>query len=167
VNNLLQVSQLEEGKITLNKKMYPLDEMITNTLNRLEKKLKNKPCHIHIPPHLPLVPFDKVLLEQVLVNLIENAILYTPLDTPIEISASLEEDNVLISVADKGPGLMLSDIDKVFDKFYRGATPKKHSGSGLGLSVCQSIIRAHGGKIWAENRWDGGAVFHFMLPLHA
>ena len=106
------------------------------------------------------MPFDKVLIEQVLVNLIENAILYTPPETAIEISASLEEDNILVSVADHGAGLMLADIDKIFEKFYRGETPKKRRGSGLGLSVCQSIIRAHGGKIWAENSWDGGAVFH-------
>ena len=165
INNLLQITQLEEGKIKLHKKLNSIDDVIKTTLTRMEKKLESKPCIIQVPPHLPLVPFDKVLLEQVLVNLVENAILYTPPETPIEISASLEEDDVLMSVADHGPGLMLADVEKVFEKFYRGQTPQKESGAGLGLSVCQSILKAHGGRIWAENRWDGGAIFYFVLPL--
>ncbi|MES2217536.1 MAG: sensor histidine kinase KdpD [Pseudomonadota bacterium] len=165
INNLLQITQLEEGQIKLHKKMNSIDEVIMTTLKRLEKKMDNKPCVIQVPPQLPLLPFDKVLMEQVLVNLVENAILYTPPDTPIEISASLEEDDILMSVADHGPGLMLADVEKVFEKFYRGQTPKKESGAGLGLSVCQSILKAHGGRIWAENRWDGGAIFYFILPL--
>jgi two-component system sensor histidine kinase KdpD len=165
INNLLQITQLEEGKITLHKKNYSIDEVIKLTLKRIEKKLNNKPVLINVPTQLPLVPFDKVLLEQVLVNLIENAILYTPPETPIEIAASLEEDDILLSVGDHGPGLMISDVEKVFEKFYRGQNPTKESGAGLGLSVCQSIIKAHGGRIWAENRWDGGAIFYFILPL--
>lgn len=165
INNLLQITQLEEGNIKLHKKRNSLDELIKTTLNRIEKKLRNKPCVINIPPGLPLIPFDKVLMEQVFVNLIENAILYTPPDSPIEIAASLEEDTILMSVADRGPGLLMTDVDKVFEKFYRGQTAIHESGAGLGLSVCQSIIRAHGGRIWAENRWDGGAIFYFILPL--
>jgi two-component system sensor histidine kinase KdpD len=100
-----------------------------------------------------------------LVNLIENAILYSPLETPIEISASLEDGFILLAVSDHGPGLMTTDIQKVFEKFYRGENPKEERGAGLGLSVCQSIIKAHGGKIWAENRLEGGAIFYFTLPL--
>jgi two-component system sensor histidine kinase KdpD len=165
INNLLQITQLDEGKVQLHKKLYSIDEIIKTTLRRIEKKLNNKLCVFDIPPNLPLVPFDKVLMEQVFVNLIENAILYSPLETPIEISASLEENVVLLSVADHGPGLMMKDIEKVFEKFYRGEKPKKESGAGLGLSVCQSILKAHGGKIWAENRLDGGAIFYFILPL--
>jgi two-component system sensor histidine kinase KdpD len=165
INNLLQITQLEEGQIKLHKKNNSIDEVIMTTLKRMEKKLDHKTCIIQVPPALPLIPFDKVLMEQVLVNLIENAILYTPPDTPIEISASLEDDDILMSVADHGPGLMLADVEKVFEKFYRGQTPKKESGAGLGLSVCQSILKAHGGRIWAENRWDGGAIFYFVLPL--
>jgi two-component system sensor histidine kinase KdpD len=165
INNLLQITQLEEGKVQLHKKLYSIDEIIKTTLSRIEKKLNNKLCIIQIAENLPFVPFDKVLLEQVLVNLIENAILYSPLDTPIEISASLQDGYVLLSVGDHGPGLMVADIQKVFDKFYRGEKPKEESGAGLGLSVCQSIIKAHGGNIWAENRTDGGAMFYFVLPL--
>ncbi|MDR3477277.1 MAG: sensor histidine kinase KdpD [Gammaproteobacteria bacterium] len=166
INNLLQITQLEEGKIKLHKKPRSIDDLIQASLHRIEKRLGNKPYKIQIPPNLPLISFDKVLMEQVLVNLIENAILYTPEETPIEISVSIEDDHVLVSVADRGPGLLLEDIDKVFEKFYRGQAPAKEKGSGLGLSICQSIVKAHGGRIWAENRWDGGAIFHLLLPLH-
>jgi two-component system sensor histidine kinase KdpD len=165
INNLLQITQLDEGQVQLHKKLYSIDEIINTTLSRIEKKLNNKPCHIDIPLNLPLIPFDKVLVEQVLVNLIENAILYSPLETPIEISASLEDGFILLAVSDHGPGLMTTDIQKVFEKFYRGENPKEERGAGLGLSVCQSIIKAHGGKIWAENRLEGGAIFYFTLPL--
>lgn len=165
INNLLQITQLEEGKIKLHKKPRSLEDLIKASITRVEKRLGSKPYKLHLPPQLPPVSFDKVLMEQVMVNLIENAILYTPENSPIEIAVALEDDQILVSVADRGPGLQLEDIDKVFDKFYRGQTPTKEAGSGLGLSVCKSIIKAHEGKIWAENRWDGGAIFYFVLPL--
>jgi two-component system sensor histidine kinase KdpD len=166
INNLLQITQLEEGRIKLHKKLHSIEDLFQSSLSRIEKKLHHREVTVQIPEHFPLVPFDKVLMEQVMVNLIENAILYTPPESVIEVSANLEEDNVLLSVADHGPGLMMTDVEKVFEKFYRGQTPKKESGAGLGLSVCQSILKAHGGRIWAENRWNGGAIFYFVLPLH-
>jgi two-component system, OmpR family, sensor histidine kinase KdpD len=165
INNLLQITQLEEGKIKLKKKAHSLEKIVKLSLARVEKKLADRPCHVHIPSHAPKVFVDKVLLEQVLVNLLENAILYTPAATAIDISASFEEDNVLISVSDSGPGLPVEDIEMIFEKFYRGQKPTAAGGAGLGLTVCQSIIKAHGGRIWAENRWGGGAVFYFVLPL--
>jgi two-component system sensor histidine kinase KdpD len=134
-------------------------------MQRIDKKLSAKPVKIQLPDNLPQVAFDEVLIEQVLVNLLENAIIYTPLETSIEISASVAEDDIMISVADRGSGFMMEDISKVFEEFYRGESPKGESGTGLGLSVCKSIIEAHGGRIWAENRWNGGAIFYFVLPL--
>jgi two-component system sensor histidine kinase KdpD len=163
VNNLLQISQLEEGKIKLHKNSNSMLEVIDTTLNRLEKKLRKKPYKIQMPDNLPLVPFDKVLIEELLVNLIENAILYTPAESPIEISASVAEDDILISVADRGPGLL--NTNEVFEEFNRGQSPQKGNGAGLGLPLCKSIIKAHSGRIWAENRWNGGAIFYFVLPL--
>lgn len=165
INNLLQITELEEGKIKLNKKLRSLEDLVKTSLTRVEKRRGDKPYVLHVSPNLPLVPFDKVLMEQVIVNLLENAILYTPPKTPIEISLSVEDDKVLISVADRGPGLKLEEVEKVFEKFYRGDQSNTEQGSGLGLSVCQSIVNAHGGKIWAENRWDGGAIFYITLPL--
>jgi two-component system sensor histidine kinase KdpD len=166
ISNLLQITQLQEGKIKLSKQPHALQEVIAKAMQRIDKKLNGKPCKIQLPNNLPLVSFDEVLIEQVLVNLLENAIIYTPLDTSIEISASVAEDDIMISVADRGAGLMMEDVSKVFEEFYRGETPGHEGGAGLGLSVCQSIIKAHGGRIWAENRWNGGAIFYFVLPLH-
>jgi two-component system sensor histidine kinase KdpD len=160
INNLLQITQLQEGKIKLHKQPHALNELIKKAMQRIDKKLNAKPVKIQLPDNLP-----QVLIEQVLVNLLENAIIYTPLETSIEISASVAEDDIMISVADRGAGLMMEDISKVFEEFYRGETPKEEIGTGLGLSVCKSIIEAHGGRIWAENRWNGGAIFYFVLPL--
>jgi two-component system sensor histidine kinase KdpD len=165
INSLLQITQLEEGQIQLHKKPHAVDKVVQSSLKRLEKKLGGKPYKTQITPGLPLVSFDAVLIEQVLVNLMENAILYTPAESALDIAATVEDDTVLISVGDRGPGLMAGDIDMIFEKFYRGQTPIKQSGAGLGLTVCQSIIKAHGGRIWAENRGDGGAIFCFVLPI--
>jgi two-component system sensor histidine kinase KdpD len=162
----LQITQLEEGKVQLHKKLYAIDEVVNEAFHRIKTKLKNRECILNIEPSLPSIRFDKVLIEQVLVNFIENAILYTPTDTPIEIAVCCEGNNILFSVADRGSGLMMTDIYKVFEKFYRGENPLKKNGAGLGLSVCQSIVKAHNGKIWAENRKGGGAIFYFILPLH-
>jgi two-component system sensor histidine kinase KdpD len=163
INNLLQITQLEEGKIKLYKNPHAIGDAINKAIKRISKKLKNKPCKVQVPDGLPLLSFDEVLIEQVLVNLLENAILYTPPESPIEITAALAEDDVIVSVADRGSGL--TNVSKVFEEFYRGEGASQESGAGLGLSVCQSIIKAHGGRIWAENRWNGGAIFYFILPV--
>ncbi len=100
-------------------------------------------------------------------NLIENAVHYTPSDSSIDVSVHTEEDQLVISVADRGPGIPPSDLEHVFDKFYRvsGRTSERPTGSGLGLAVSRGLIEAHGGRIWVENREGGGAVFRFTLPL--
>ena len=166
IHNLLQITELEEGQIKLNAEKHVLSETITTTLQRLEKKLQGHPCHVKVPPDLPLVKYDDVLIEQVLVNLLDNAIRYTSDGTDIDISVAIEDNSVLVSVADHGPGLVIDDLDMIFEKFYRGKGSAESLGAGLGLSVCQSIIKAHGGRIWAENRWGGGAIFYFLLPFN-
>jgi two-component system sensor histidine kinase KdpD len=118
-----------------------------------------------LPSELLLVPFDSVLTEQVLVNLLENAAKYTPAQSVIEISALRQGDHVMVSVADEGPGFPAGDEERIFDKFYRSKRPGKPSGVGLGLSICRAIVEAHGGQIWAEHQPQGGARFSFTLPL--
>jgi len=114
---------------------------------------------------LPLVPIDGVLIEQVFINLLENAVKYTPAGTAIEISATAMDGMVRVEVADRGPGLPAGEETKVFEKFYRVPGATATSGIGLGLTISRGIITAHGGRIWAENRAGGGAAFHFTLPL--
>lgn len=117
------------------------------------------------PPDLPFVAVDGVLLEQVFINLLENAIKYTPAASPLAISARVLNENVVVEIADRGPGLPPAEIERVFDKFYRSRAAEGRGGVGLGLTICRSIIEAHGGRIWAENRPEGGAAFRFTLPL--
>ena len=116
---------------------------------------------------MPLVPFDGLLLEQVLMNLFDNAAKYSPPGSAIEVRAWIEHGKAIVQVADRGPGLAADEVEDIFGKFYRGrqATATASRGAGLGLAICQAIIQAHGGRIWAENRDAGGACFSFSLPL--
>jgi len=163
VGNLLDMTRLEAG-VQIEKEWQSLEEVIGIALNRLEARLEDRRLTTSLPPDLPLIPFDSLLIEQVLVNLLENAIKYTPPAAPIELSVHVERDEVIIEVADHGPGIPPGTERLVFDKFYR-AQPDSIHGAGLGLAICQSIIKAHGGRIWVENRSSGGAVFRFTLPL--
>jgi len=119
--------------------------------------------HTSVPPDLPLVPIDDVLVEQVLVNLLDNAIKYTPSESPIRIMATGTDEAVTVEIADRGPGLPRGEEDRVFEKFYR-AQPDRGRGAGLGLAICQGIVKAHGGRIWAQNLPEGGVAFLFTLP---
>jgi two-component system sensor histidine kinase KdpD len=164
VQNLLEMTRLESGALQLRKEWHPLEEVIGAALGRLGKQLADRRVDTSVPPDLPLVPIDDVLIEQVLVNLIDNAIKYTPSKSPIRIMATATEEAVTVEVADRGPGLPRGEEDKVFDKFYR-AVPSGARGAGLGLAICQGIVKAHGGHIWAQNLPEGGVAFLFTLPL--
>jgi two-component system sensor histidine kinase KdpD len=164
IANLLDMTRLESGGLRLNKEWQTVEEVVGAALHRIGKHRGEHPLTTHLPPDLPLVPMDSLLIEQVLVNLIENAVKYTPPDTLIELSASASGSDLTISVADRGPGIPLGAEQRIFEKFYRAA-PKVSSGSGLGLAISQGIVEAHGGRIWAENRPSGGAVFRFTLPI--
>jgi len=133
-------------------------------LGRFEKRFGDRSVTTRVPTDLPLVLIDDVLIEQVLINLLDNALKYTAADTPIEISASSADGTVLVEVADRGPGLPPGDEKRIFDKFFRGGTGAVR-GAGLGLAICQGIVEAHGGRIWAENRPGGGVAFRFTLPV--
>jgi two-component system sensor histidine kinase KdpD len=165
IGNLLDMIRVETGALEVQKDWQPLEEVVGVALIRLEERLREHPVQVKLPPDLPLVLLDGLLIEQVFVNLLENAVKYTPPGTPVEISASAGDDAIVVDVADRGPGLPAGEERRVFEKFYRlpGAAPA--GGVGLGLTICRGIITAHGGRIWAENRPGGGAVFHFTLPL--
>jgi len=132
-------------------------------LNRFSEKLKEHPISINLSAELPLVPFDALLIEQVLTNLLDNAIKYTPKETPLDLSAMLKGDSLLVELSDRGPGIPHGEEKRMFDKFVRGSTAR--GGIGLGLTICQAIITAHGGEIWAEKRPGGGTLFRFTLPI--
>ncbi|HEU4583221.1 MAG TPA: sensor histidine kinase KdpD [Polyangiaceae bacterium] len=163
IRNLLDMTRLESGAVKVRKEWSPLEEVIGSALDRLEARLSGRDVHVELPRDLPLVPFDPVLLEQVLVNLLENAVKYSA--GAIEISASRKADEVEVEIADRGPGIPLGQEERVFEKFHREVNERSPSGVGLGLTICRAIVAAHEGRIWARNREGGGAAFHFALPI--
>jgi two-component system sensor histidine kinase KdpD len=164
LKNLLDMMRLEGGALQLKKDWHPFDEIVGSALTRLERRLRDHRVHIQVPADLPLIQVDAVLIEQVIINLLENAVKYAPLHSSIDLSASTRDGALLFEIADRGPGLPPGDEQRIFDKFYRVASSQE-GGVGLGLTICRGIIEAHGGQIWAENRPGGGAVFRFSLPL--
>lgn len=169
VGNLLDMSRIEGGALKPEKEWYPLDELLQDVLNHMQGILQGRNVRLSLPDHLPPVELDYLQIDQVVTNLLENAIRYTPANTPIEISARVTNGQIEVSIADHGPGIPPFELTRIFDKFYRvSGTLRKNTsimGSGLGLAVCRGLIEAHGGHIWAENRPEGGAVFRFTLPM--
>jgi two-component system sensor histidine kinase KdpD len=163
VENLLGMTRLESG-LQARRETQPLEDVVGAALGRLERRLHDRPLTTDLPHDLPLVAIDDVLIEQVLINLLDNAIKYTGPESPVEVSAFASDGMVTVQVADRGPGLEPGDEERVFEKFYRRSADHVR-GTGLGLAICRGIIQAHGGRIWAENRPGGGAVFRFTLPM--
>jgi two-component system sensor histidine kinase KdpD len=130
----------------------------------MERQLREHPVETRVPENLPPVPIDGLLIQQVLMNLLDNAVKFAASRTPIELSVERNDGALVVEVADRGPGIPAGEEKRIFDKFYRvdGHTP---SGSGIGLAICRGVVELHGGHIAAHNRRGGGAVFRFTLPL--
>jgi two-component system, OmpR family, sensor histidine kinase KdpD len=165
VSNILDMARLDAGNLDLNKQWHPLEEIIGTVLTIEHKQLQGRPISVRLPPGIPLVFADSVMIEQVLINLLENAVRYTPAGSGLEISAEMSEQAVSIAVADHGPGILPGQEERLFEKFYQTRHESAQSGVGLGLAICRAIIEVHGGKIYAKNRDEGGAEFVFVLPL--
>jgi two-component system, OmpR family, sensor histidine kinase KdpD len=167
VSNLLNMIRVETGALAVTKSWQPLEEALGVALLRVESHLDGRTVEVDLPPNLPLVPIDELLIEQVFINLLENAAKYTPADTPISVSAAHRKGEVWVEVADQGPGVPPGEEDAVFRKFYRAETTVRAQpgGAGLGLTIARGIVLAHGGRMWVENRHSGGATFVFTLPL--
>jgi two-component system sensor histidine kinase KdpD len=161
VNNLIETTRLESG-VSLHKEPYPLEEVLGSALESLSRQLGDRPVRTDLPEELPLIPLDAILLQQVFINLIENAIRHAPGAGPIEVSARRQADGVVVEVSDRGPGLPAEDLERIFEKFHRDPAG---GGAGLGLAICRAVVEAHRGSISAHNREGGGAVFRFSLPL--
>lgn len=162
VRNLLDMTSLEAGAMRARKEWQPLEEVVGVALNRLEEPLQSRPVKVSISAEASLAPFDALLVEQVLINLVENAIKYTPQEAGIEICTRRVDEGIEVEVADSGPGVPPGQQEQIFDKFHRSAT--FGGGMGIGLTICRGIIATHGGRIWCTNRASGGASFRFVLP---
>jgi len=169
VGNLLDMSRIEGGALKPEKEWYPVDELIHDVLDHMQPVLQGRTVQTHLPEDLPPVELDYLQMDQVLTNLIENAVRYTPPESPIEVSAQIDGEQMVISISDRGPGIPQADKERIFDKFYRVLGTQRNAatipGSGLGLAVSKGLVEAHGGHIWVEDRPGGGSIFRFTLPV--
>jgi len=164
VENLLDMTRLESGMLKIKQDWCDVSDLINVSLERMKLQLARHEVFVNVAPNLPLVKMDFVLMEQALINLLHNAAMYTLPGTRVRVIARTDGSDLVIVVADRGPGLPPESIDRIFDKFYRG--PRAGAGGvGLGLSITRGLVEAHGGTIIAENRVNGGARFTIRLPL--
>ncbi|HUS14278.1 MAG TPA: ATP-binding protein [Chloroflexia bacterium] len=165
VSNLLDMSRIEGGALHVQRDWYAISEVVDTVRQRLAGRLAGHPLDLDLPADLPLVPIDFIKIDQVVSNLLENAIKYTPPGTPIHIGARASGGWLRVTVADDGPGLAAEHLDRLFDKFYRVAGAGAPAGSGLGLAIAQGMVRAHGGTMSVQSTPGQGLCVAFTLPL--
>ena len=164
VNNLLDMARIESGEVRLRREWHSIEEIVGSAVRATARVIAPRQVSTDLPPDLPLVECDAVLIERVLVNLLENAAKYTPATARVKIAARVDGDALRVSLADNGPGIRPGQEEAIFEKFTRGARESAVAGVGLGLAICKAIVEAHSGSIAAANGGDGGAVFSFRLP---
>jgi two-component system sensor histidine kinase KdpD len=162
VNNLLDVARLRAGVLVPNKTSSPIEELLESVINRLRPLLEGRDIDLRIGEDLPEVPMDVVQVDQVLTNLIENAIKFTPSGSSISLAVVGNHEGVRVTIADRGPGIAKGDRTRIFEPFERGGSAK--SGTGLGLTIAKAVVVAHGGRMWVSESPSGGAAFTFELP---
>ncbi len=165
VGNLLDMTRLEAGAIKLKQVPCDIQDLVGCALAALEQRIGTRNIDVRLPSDLPPVGMDLALMTQVVVNLLDNALKYSPPDKSIEIAAWTADGKLSMEVADRGPGVPVGELTMVFDKFYRIPVPEGAGGTGLGLAICKGIVEAHGGEIRAENRPGGGLRVIITLPV--
>ncbi|HLA29103.1 MAG TPA: sensor histidine kinase KdpD [Syntrophales bacterium] len=164
IRNILDMTKIEHDGVKMNLEWQSLEELVGTVNERFLEKLRRRHLVVKLPPALPLIHVDSLLMEQVLTNLIENAVKFTPEGTPIELSAGRKDDDIVtVEIADRGPGIPRGLEEVIFEKFTRAGSTG--SSTGLGLTICKAIVEAHGGNIKARNRDGGGASFTFTIPV--
>jgi len=164
VSNVLDLMRFESGQVVLRRDWETLDDLVGTALQRLEVRLAGHAVELRMAPELPPVYVDATLIVQLFANLLDNAAKYTPAGTRVSVSAVADGAFVRVVVEDDGPGLPPGEPARLFDKFQRGNGEGTVVGVGLGLAICQAIVRAHGGEIEAQRRAGRGARFEFTLP---
>jgi two-component system sensor histidine kinase KdpD len=165
VGDLLDMTRLEAGELRIRREPCDVQDLIGSALTILDRQLDGRDVSVQLAKGLPLVDMDMVLMTQVLVNLLDNGLKYSPADSPMEIVARIEPDHLVLEILDRGPGVPEQELERMFEKFYRLPVPEGVSGTGLGLSICKGIVEAHGGSIKAENRAGGGLCVACHVPL--
>jgi two-component system sensor histidine kinase KdpD len=163
VNNLLDLTRLESGQVRVLKEWVPVEEVVGSAVIRMEEPLGERPLSVNLPE--AWVPLDPVLFEQVLLNLLDNALKFSPAESPIEIGGWLTDSQITLTVADSGVGIAIGEEERIFEKLFRGTRASQTPGAGLGLAICRGIMQAHGGTIHATGRPGGGTQFILELPI--
>ena len=167
LKSLLDITRLQSGSLHVNRDWESIEEVVGSVLRRVEARAGGRHLLTSVPSELPLLHVDAILVQQVLLNLLDNAIKHSGSDDPIELEVAVRGvDSVVVSVIDHGTGIDPSELTRIFDKFYRGA-PSADGGLGLGLTIAKGIVNAHGGRIWANPTVGGGLTIQFTLPINA
>jgi two-component system sensor histidine kinase KdpD len=166
LSNLLELSRIQAGALKVRCDWSPLDEIIQRVLATLQPRLAERVVQLALPPELPLLWLDWTVTEQVLTNLIENALKYTPQRSPLAVSVTPDGAGWLVRVADQGPGIPPAARERIFEPFQRLGPAPDSTSSGLGLAICRGLLAAQGGRLWVEEAPGGGAVFCFTIAGH-
>jgi two-component system sensor histidine kinase KdpD len=164
VENILEITRLDRPDTEIVREWQPLEGVVGSTLTHLEAQRGPVPVIVNLPSELPLVNIDGALVEQLFVNLLENALKHAP-GSDVMLSAESWPAEVMVEVRDRGPGVPEAARERVFEKFYQTPGSRGDGGIGLGLAICKAIVRAHGGRLWVEEAPGGGAAFRFTLPV--
>jgi two-component system sensor histidine kinase KdpD len=167
INDILDMSRIEGGALKLRQERNRMPEIVGSIMSRLKVLTEHHQLNINFPRKLPAVFVDEMRIGQVISNLVDNAIKFSPAGSEISISAQRDKDKVVVSVTDHGVGMSKEVISKLFNRFYQAenvVTGRRH-GTGLGLAICRGIIESHGGKIWVESKVGAGSTFSFSIPI--
>jgi len=163
------MSRLEAGTLAPRREWHVLDELVEGAIRRVEPLLAGRPLHVLLAPDLPPIPVDGMQFQQVLVNLLDNAIKFSPPESPIRLTAALAGDALEVRVSNTGEGIPPNELDRIFDRFYRVQSGRSSGppGTGLGLAICKGIVEAHGGSILAQSVPGGETTILFRIPVAA
>jgi two-component system sensor histidine kinase KdpD len=165
VGNLLDMTRLEAGAVRVKRETCDVQDIVGAALEQLGEASRRREIQVDLPAEQLLVPLDFVLVTQVLVNLIDNALKYSPRNCPVEIHVRRADDSLEVAVCDHGVGIPQQDLGRIFERFQRGSRSGQTGGTGLGLSICKGFVEVHGGRIWAERRGEGGSRVVFTIPM--
>jgi len=162
---VVAMARIEAGKLHLDKQPTSIADLISGALAELPGSLKGRPFVVRVPENLPPAGVDLEFVQQVVKQIVENALKYSPEGTPISISAEQKGGKIVIGVGDRGPGIEENERGRIFDKFFRGRRHRfETKGTGMGLAIAKGIVEAHGERIWVESEPGQGSVFYFSLP---
>jgi two-component system sensor histidine kinase KdpD len=165
VGNIIDLARVRAGALVPTKQLTGIDDVIDSVVHRMKPALSRVRIRTLVRPDLPEVPMDPVQIDQVLSNLLENSVRYSPPGGEIVVSAAPWRGSVQVRVADQGPGIPAPERERVFEPFFRGDGGSGRTGSGLGLAIARAVVLAHGGRIWVEGSPSGGTAVVFELPV--